>query len=87
MNKQLLKEMIDCVKREVGMRFKVYPKLISIGKMTPEEAEREKKLMYLVQISLQKIYDGKAPEEVQAALFDVKEYQEDMTMKNFLNHP
>jgi len=84
MNRELLKEMIDCVKREVSLRFAVYPKLIANGKMKPEQAEREKKLMYLVQLSLQKIYDGKAPEEVQQALFDVSEYSKDYTMENFM---
>lgn len=86
MKKPLLKEMIECVKREVGMRYKVYPKLVANGKMTQEEADKEKKLMYLVQLSLQKIYDGKAPEEVQATLFDLKAYEEETTIKNFLNH-
>lgn len=69
MNYELLKEMIDCVKREVSLRFAVYPKLIANGKMTQEKAEKEKKLMYLVQLSLQKIYEGNAPEEVQMSLF------------------
>lgn len=66
--------MIDCVKREMSLRYAVYPKLIANGKMKPEEAEKEKKLMYLVQISLQKIYDGTAPKEVQQSLFNTKQY-------------
>lgn len=47
---ELLGEMIDCVKREVGLR-------------------------YAVQRCLQKIYDGKAPAEVQQALFNTELYK------------
>lgn len=75
MNKELLKEMIDCVSREVSLRYSVYPKLISSGKMTQEKADREKYLMNLVKKSLQKIYDGQAPVEVQQALFDTELYK------------
>lgn len=39
---ELLGEMIDCVKREVGLRYAVYPKLIASGKMTKEQAEKKK---------------------------------------------
>ena len=35
-NYSLLKEMIDCVSREVSLRFAVYPKRIQAGKMTKE---------------------------------------------------
>lgn len=72
---ELLNEMIDCVKREVGLRYAVYPKLIASGKMTADQAEKEKRLMYAVQRCLQKIYDGKAPIEVQQALFDTEIYK------------
>lgn len=74
-NREILKEMIDCVKREVKMRYVVYPKRVLNGTMTESEAEKEKKLMFLVQISLQKIYDGTAPKEVQATLFDTNQYK------------
>ncbi len=74
-NREILKKMIDCVKREVSLRYAVYPKLIANNKMTFEKAEEEKKLMYLVQISLQKIYDGAAPKEIQQSLFDTNKYK------------
>ena len=74
-NREILKEMIDCVKREVSLRYTVYPKLIAKNKMSKEKAEKEKRLMYLVQISLQKIYDGSAPKAVQNSLFDTKQYE------------
>lgn len=35
-NYSLIKEMIDCVSREVSLRFAVYPKRIYAGKMTKE---------------------------------------------------
>jgi hypothetical protein len=74
-NYELLQEMIDCVKREVSLRYSVYPRLIKSGKMTPQQAEKEKALMYGVQKCLQKIYDGTAPRPVQAALFDTAIYK------------
>lgn len=73
-NYELLGEMIDCVKREVSLRYAVYPKLIASGKMTQKQADKEKALMYGVQKCLQKIYDGKAPEQVQQALFNTEIY-------------
>ena len=73
-NYPLLKEMIDCVSREVSFRFAVYPKRIQAGKMTKEQADREIKLMQLIRNSLKKVYEGKAPETVQQAFFDLKEY-------------
>lgn len=73
-NYPLLKEMIDCVSREVSLRFAVYPKRIQAGKMTKEQADREIHLMQLIKNSLKKIYENKAPETVQQAFFDLKEY-------------
>lgn len=75
LNKEILAEMIACVKREVSLRYSVYPKLVAQKKMTVEEAEKEKRLMYLVQKSLQKIYDGDAPKEIQQALFDTSSFE------------
>ena len=83
LNKELLKEMIDCVKREVGYRYVVYKRLIAAGKMSEEKAEKEQKLMYLVQLTLQKIYDGNAPKPVQQALFDTALYKK--TDTSYLN--
>ena len=73
-NYPLLKEMIDCVSREISFRFAVYPKRIQAGKMTKEQADREIHLMQLIKNSLKKIYENKAPETVQQAFFNLKEY-------------
>ena len=74
-NYELLGEMIDCVKREVSLRYAVYPKLIASGKMSKDKAEKEKALMDGGQKCLQKIYDGTAPAPVQTALFDTSIYR------------
>lgn len=73
-NYELLKQMIDCVKREVQMRYKVYPRLIAAGKMTAETAEKEKQLMYGVQVALQKIYDGNVSKPVQTSFLNAQDY-------------
>lgn len=73
-NFELLQEMINCVKREVSMRYKVYPGRVKAGKMTEQEAEKEKALMYGVQIALQKIYDGNAPKPVQTSFINAQDY-------------
>lgn len=64
---ELLNQMIQCAKREVAFRYRVYPGLVAKGKMTTKQAEKEKALMYAIQKALQKIYDGNAPEPVQQA--------------------
>lgn len=66
--------MIDCVAREVSLRFAVYPKRVQAGKMTKEQADREIQLMQMIKNSLKKIYDKKAPETVQQAFFDTKDF-------------
>ena len=73
-NYSLLKEMIDCASREVSLRFAVYPKRIQSGKMTKEQADKEIHLMQLIKNSLKKVYENKAPESVQQAFFDLKEF-------------
>lgn len=83
LNKELLLKMINCVKREVQFRYIVYKKRVANGTMKPEEAEEEKRLMYLVQLTLQKIYDGNAPQTVQQALFDTALYKK--TDTSYLN--
>lgn len=55
-NFELLQDMIDCVKREVKMRYAVYPARVRNGKMTNDEMIRECQLMYAVQKALQRIY-------------------------------
>ena len=74
-NYHLLKEMIDCVSREISFRFAVYPKRIQAGKMTKEQADKEIHLMQLIKTSLKKIYEGKAPETVQQAFFNLEDYK------------
>ena len=74
-NYTLLKEMIDCVSREVSLRFAVYPKRIQSGKMTKEQADKEIHLMQLIKNSLKKIYENKAPESVQQAFLNLDDYK------------
>lgn len=71
---ELLQEMINCVKREVQMRYRVYPKRVREGRMTQQEADKEKALMYGVQKALQKIYDGTAPKPVQQQFINAQDY-------------
>lgn len=78
-NYPLLKEMIDCVAREVALRFAVYPKRVQIGKMTKEQADREIMLMQMIRNSLKKVYEGQAPAVVQQAFFNVQDYKEPNT--------
>ncbi len=70
----LLEEMINCAKREVQMRYKVYPYWVKTGKMSADKAEKEKALMYAIQKALQKIYDGTAPRPVQQSFLNTQEY-------------
>lgn len=78
-NYPLLKEMIDCVSREVSFSFAVYPKRIQSGKMTKEQADREIKLMQMIKNSLKKVYEGQAPAAVQQAFFDLQDYNKTNT--------
>lgn len=73
-NYELLQEMINCVKREVKLRYAVYPKRIKSGLMTSKEAVKEQQLMYAVQKALQKIYDGTAPQPVQQSFLNAQDY-------------
>lgn len=73
-NYKILEKMIDCVKREVKLRYSVYPRRVNAGLMTQEEAVKEQQLMYAVQKALQKIYDGTAPKPVQMAFLNAQEY-------------
>ena len=71
---ELLEQMIQCAKREVALRCRVYPGLVAKGKMSFEEAEKEKALMYSIQKALQKIYDGTAPKPVQHSFLNAQDY-------------
>lgn len=74
-NYDLIRQMLECAKREVSLRYKVYPKRVKNGYMTSAEAEREKALMYQIQICLQKILDGRFPKAIQQSLIDTQFYK------------
>lgn len=74
-NYPLLKEMIDCISREVSFRFAVYPKRVREGKMEKETADREIQLMQMIKNSLKKVYEGQAPAAVQQAFFNLEDYK------------
>lgn len=73
-NYELLQEMIDCAKREAGMRFRCYPRWVASGKMDAQKAEKEKFLMVAIYKALQKIYDGTAPLPVQQSFLNAQDY-------------
>ena len=73
-NFELLQEMIDCVKREVKMRYAVYPARVRNRKMTNDEMIRECQLMYAVQKALQRIYDDNVPAPVQQSFLNAQEF-------------
>ncbi len=52
-----LDRQIACVRREVGMRKRVYPRWVATGKMTQEEADRQIEAMEAVQATLEKLRD------------------------------
>lgn len=54
MNRELLKEYVECAKRETRLRRSVYPRLIDSGKMTKEQADKEIHLMQVIKNSLKK---------------------------------
>ncbi len=71
---ELLQQMIDCVKREVKLRYAVYPGRVRAGKMTNDEMLKEQQLMWAVQKALQKIYNGTAPKPVQQTFLNAQDY-------------
>ena len=48
-------EQIACVKREIAMRRRVYPRWVSTGRMKREAAEREIETMEEVLVTLEKL--------------------------------
>ena len=74
LDRKMLFELIDCVKREVSMRYRVYPKRIAAGYMTEKQAKREQELMYKVQVLLQNVYNGNVTEGVQQSFINAQEY-------------
>lgn len=55
-------DQIRCVKREIGQRGHVYPRLVSVGKMKQADAEREIETMGAVLATLQRVRDEQRPE-------------------------
>ena len=52
---------IDCVKRELGMRRRLYPRLIEKGKMDVVQAEAELKTMAAVLQTLEELSAPRLP--------------------------
>lgn len=48
-------EQIACVKRELGMRERVYGRWVEVGKMTQAKAERETREMRAVLATLERV--------------------------------
>lgn len=65
-------DQIACVRREIAMRARVYPKWIASGRLKPEEAAREQARMQAVHDSLERlavIDAGRAREEEPKAVY------------------
>lgn len=70
-------DMVECVKREVKMRERVYPRWVSAGKMTQKKADFELDTMRNVLEHLQdylKEFDIEEENDKQGSLFDDKYY-------------
>jgi polyhydroxyalkanoate synthesis regulator phasin len=59
-----IERQIACVRREIGMRKRVYPGWVQRGKMTQEEADRQIEVMEAVQATLETL---QADEKVRTA--------------------
>lgn len=46
---------VACVRREISMRRRVYPRWVSTGKMTQDEADRQISTMEAVQATLESV--------------------------------
>lgn len=55
-----LERQVACVRREVSMRRRVYPRWVESGKMTQQEANRQIEAMEAVQATLQSLIDAAA---------------------------
>lgn len=53
-------EQIKCVKREIAMRKKAYPRRIAQGRMTQKKADHEIATMEAVLRTLEKHFTGKS---------------------------
>lgn len=50
-----LQDQLECAKRELAMRRRVYPKFVDSGRMTPRSAEREIRAMSAIVDTLVKL--------------------------------
>lgn len=58
-----LDDQIDCVKREIGMRERVYPKWVQLRRLSQEQADRELGRMRAVLKTLQDLKDWQSRPE------------------------
>lgn len=56
-----LSDQIACVRREVGMRERVYPRWIAAGNMTQAKADREIEAMKAVLATLVRLQEQREP--------------------------
>jgi hypothetical protein len=57
-----LDRQIACVRREVGMRKRVYQRWVGVGKITQEKADDELAAMEAVLATLERLRDGVRPD-------------------------
>lgn len=55
-------ELVACVKREIALRERVYPKWISAGRMTQEKANHEIRCMRAVLNIVEEYFDAQITE-------------------------
>lgn len=53
-----LQDMLGCARRELGMRKKVYPRLVHTGKMTADEASGEQRVMEAIVAHFERLMRG-----------------------------
>lgn len=62
MSEHTIDEQIACVRRELGQRARVYPRLVGSGRMKSADAAREIETMGAVLATLQRVRDEQRPE-------------------------
>ncbi len=63
-----LPDQIDCVKREIGMRERVYPTWVQRRRMSQEQADRELSRMRAVLRTLEALTQSTKPDPLSQAL-------------------
>jgi len=74
MNCEELYKQIQCVKRELALRCRVYPKWVSLGKLQQSKADEEINLMRGVLNTLTALYNKLSP-ATQQTLINKSEYR------------